>query len=728
MKHAILAATLVLAGIALSAAQLPQLPSGVRGLAERIPDLDRFLGPGPVLTSGVADAVGRVGALPAGVTEGHFASLMSLPRGPRGEFLLREGNFSAVVDSFCLKAGAHAATGGDGFLAAPLKGPWAPIIEGILRNAGRIPGLKQEDVQLLLWDLLARTKVGDLPRPLQLIASQLIAPRDLVTVNGGALGLVPQRLLDLAEERLPDGVREIFAAESRIRQMVADGVSTYEEFESTAVPDAADARGQVTEVGDDQWIESPQGFFVRFLPIGYQQVRVEVIVPRASARGDRAAAAAAPQLVAIAFTPGARQRPAPALALDLPSILAMPADTGGQRLGLSSIPAADAQPTDADDWLSNQPPIAPVSATPLTATPAAPQTPVTPATPPTPATPATPQTPATPATPQTPAAPQTPATPAAPQTSATPATPSTPQTPTSPQTPPAPSTPATPQTPATPRVPTTSTVAPTAVIDLPATAAAAQAFAASGARSSAAAGRQIVRYRWQVAGRPSVETATPSFPIASPPIGKLTVTLTVVDDVGNVSAPATGSVIVRQLAAPTAVLAVTPLTVAPNQAFVMNGASSFAAAGSVVVKYRWQVEGQATETADPRRTWTSPRVGKLAVTLTVVDDAGNVSAPAAASVIVAQTTAPTAVIEVPSTVPAGQGFAANGARSSAAPSARLVKYRWHIGEISSVETDGPTLQIGPQRAGKLLVTLVVIDDAGNASAPAAGTVLVLEPR
>ena len=119
----------VMAAVALSAAQLPQLPWAVRGLTERIPDLERFLAPGPVLTSGVTDAVGRMGALPAALADGQFESLTALPRGSNGAFLLHEGRFSTVVQSFCLKAGAHAATGGDGFLAAPLKGPWAAIIE-----------------------------------------------------------------------------------------------------------------------------------------------------------------------------------------------------------------------------------------------------------------------------------------------------------------------------------------------------------------------------------------------------------------------------------------------------------------------------------------------------------------------------------------------------------------------------------------------------------------------
>jgi hypothetical protein len=93
---------------------------------------------------------------------------------------------------------------------------------------------------------------------------------------------------------------------------------------------------------------------------------------------------------------------------------------------------------------------------------------------------------------------------------------------------------------------------------------------------------------------------------------------------------------------------------------------------------------------------------------------------------VRQLTAPTAVLDVPGTLAASQGFTANGTRSSAASGSRLVKYRWQIGDRGVSETDTPTLPVGPQPVGKLVVSLVVVDDAGNVSAPALGTVLVLE--
>lgn len=359
------------------AGQFPQLPGAVRGLVDRIPDLGRFTGQGPVLTTSLQDVVGRRGPLPGGLGDGSFAALTSLPLGSNGEVQLRPGRFAMTVESFCLHPGGRASAHAEGFFLAPLKGPGAPIISGVLRSASRFPELNQETIQLLLWGLIARTPVSSMPREVQAAAALLISPQDLIKVNGGALGLVPQELLDLAQERLPAGVREAFEAESRIRQMVADGVSTYEEFESVAVPDADDARENSDGSGDDEWVLHPNGFYIRFSPIGYQQVRVEFVVPR---RPGAAVFNQPPdrfRILPAAWYPAAGVQAGDVeQTLDLVDIVAIPGDSGGQRLGLSTrlVPGADPIPippagppmtrNDPPDDLGPQPPIAPLDSTP----------------------------------------------------------------------------------------------------------------------------------------------------------------------------------------------------------------------------------------------------------------------------------------------------------------------------------------------------------------------------
>jgi len=55
---------------AAAAPQFPRIPSGLGGLVRRLPGLDDFLKPGPVLTTSMGDASGRLGPLPDGVEFG----------------------------------------------------------------------------------------------------------------------------------------------------------------------------------------------------------------------------------------------------------------------------------------------------------------------------------------------------------------------------------------------------------------------------------------------------------------------------------------------------------------------------------------------------------------------------------------------------------------------------------------------------------------------------------
>ncbi|HZR26507.1 MAG TPA: hypothetical protein VFA59_23125, partial [Vicinamibacterales bacterium] len=462
-------AVVVCAVGAMAAGQLPRLPDALRNVPNRLPDLDRFLSAGPVLTTSGADAVGDlVDELPGSLARGRFNDMTALPRGPRGEFVLRPGRFSMTVESFCLQAGASAGTHGDGFMMAPLKGPWAPIFEGILRSADRVSAIKQESVQLLLWAILARTKLQDMPPEVQAAATAMLSPRDLLTVNGGALSLVPQRLLDLAEDRLPDGVRQAFEAESRVRQMLSDGISDYAEYESIAVPDAADARGSI-EAG--AWIRDRRGFFIRFTPNGYQRVRIEVVVPTT-------------RVAPVVWF--ARPQAAAPLMLDVPATVAVPADAGGQRLGLTTRPGDQfTVPTDDDQ----EPDL-----TPLT-----PGEPIAPAT--TPGTSA--GTPGTSAGSPGASAGAPGASAGSPGASAG-----------------APGTSAgSPGTSA--GSPTSARAIPTAVLEVPTTVSAGQSFVALGRKSSAIAPSQIVKYQWTVGANPPVTTADPQLPISAQPIGRL---------------------------------------------------------------------------------------------------------------------------------------------------------------------------------------------------------------
>ncbi len=78
-------------------------------------------------------------------------------------------------------------------------------------------------------------------------------------------------------------------------------------------------------------------------------------------------------------------------------------------------------------------------------------------------------------------------------------------------------------------------------------------------------------------------------------------------------------------------------------------------------------------TLDPSRPLA---IGRHVFQLVVRDDSGNVSIPDAAEVIVADQSAPTAVIKAPRVVPSGQSFVLDGSRSFDLGGGTVVSYVW----------------------------------------------------
>ena len=282
---------------------------------------------------------------------------------------------------------------------------------------------------------------------------------------------------------------------------------------------------------------------------------------------------------------------------------------------------------------------------------------------------------------------------------------------------------------------------PTAVLDAPATVGYGLAITVSGVRSADAGGGTIVLYRWTLDAGTLFETAMPSFTFSIDPahpfeLGSHTVRLIVVDNAGNVSAADTATVHVIDSGAPTAVIDA-PATVAFGLGFTVSGARSVDMGGRIAL-YQWTLDaGTLFETADPTFTFVVDLAHPLAlgthtVRLVVVDDAGNASAPAEAALRVVDSRAPTAVLEVPATVPFGQDFTASGVRSVDIDGS-IVLYRWTLDGEARADTAVPTLTFvidpaNPLAVGRHVIALVVVDTAGNESAPDAGVVRVIDDQ
>ncbi len=261
-------------------AQLPSLPKIPKDLADKLPDMSKILEEEPPITSNINDAVTEV-AFIDDFDPPVFIPMTVLPRTNNGAFVLeRPGLFAFKAKSYCLKAGTYAPTTGDGYLLAPLKGPKADIMRKLLDATYTHPDIAQRDIQVLIWAIIARTKISDMSRDRQVTASKILSPKDLFGLNNGALGLIPEDMMDQAFGNVPPAVRSVLEAEARLRQKMTQGEASYEELEEIAVRFGA----APSEEGDrviprGRWSFHPDGYFIRFLPEGYTRNNIQVYVP-----------------------------------------------------------------------------------------------------------------------------------------------------------------------------------------------------------------------------------------------------------------------------------------------------------------------------------------------------------------------------------------------------------------------------------------------------------------
>jgi len=190
------------------------------------------------------------------------------------------GCWSINLKSYCLHAGKYRPGKGEGYLYAPLKGDWAPIIQSVLRKSVLQPKIPQPLVQSLVWGILARTKIKDMPVTMKIAAAKILTPKEIYTINGGALGLIPESLREEALGGLPPAVRQVIEAEARIRDMLQSGIDTYEALERVAVRTGIAPRQKGDrEVPGGRWSYHPEGLFVRYQPFGYARTHMQISVP-----------------------------------------------------------------------------------------------------------------------------------------------------------------------------------------------------------------------------------------------------------------------------------------------------------------------------------------------------------------------------------------------------------------------------------------------------------------
>ena len=190
-------------------------------------------------------------------------------------FDLQPGYHRFLIQSYCLHAGTYAPTEGDGYLIAPLLGERAEIVRNVLQRTAHHPGIEQRDIQRLLWGIEAGARFTDFDPLFQVRIAPLLTAQDIAAL-GPDFNVIAAELLSL----LPADVRRQLQLYDRMRSLVTDLQTSYEEIEAVAVVQGAAPAGPGSrEIGPGPWAYSGDGFYVRVFPRSYSQTVLEVIRP-----------------------------------------------------------------------------------------------------------------------------------------------------------------------------------------------------------------------------------------------------------------------------------------------------------------------------------------------------------------------------------------------------------------------------------------------------------------
>lgn len=261
--------------VALAQFSLPSLPGGIR---VPVPPLPSLGGDNPTISTSFADAVTEIPFLD-GYEPADPRPMALLPRASDGSIRVQPGAWQMDAMSYCLHAGTHGPGKGEGYLYAPLAGPRGAVIRKVLQRSVAHTEIPQERIQVLIWAILARTRINQANAEIQDTAARLLDPSDIASLSGGGLDPFSNEIMRRALGAAPPLVRQVLDAENTLRGMMARAVP-YDQLAAVAVRSGDPPESNARKVPRGRWSYNPQGYLVRYVPNTYRETRVTLYRPQ----------------------------------------------------------------------------------------------------------------------------------------------------------------------------------------------------------------------------------------------------------------------------------------------------------------------------------------------------------------------------------------------------------------------------------------------------------------
>jgi hypothetical protein len=233
-------------------------------------------------------------------------SLMDLPQTQDGGFVLEPGFYEAEFKTYCLQPGTPDPREGDAYLQGPVTGYRKNIVESILLNSRDKNEIEQKNIQLLLWSTVSGADYNKLSQSVKADAARLLTPKQLFELKGGVMGMIKNVSQSTG----------ILNANSDIKKLFETSINSYDAYEKIAV---RREQSKVIKKGVkyDQWYKQTENYYVRYFPVSYKKVRIQVYMPDNLSGADNKL-----NNEYVVFDPTGQQ--------------AIPAFTNAQRLGIGA--------------------------------------------------------------------------------------------------------------------------------------------------------------------------------------------------------------------------------------------------------------------------------------------------------------------------------------------------------------------------------------------------------
>lgn len=244
----------------------------------KIPGLDTLLKGEPPLSTSIKDA--KIWGWPefAKIDLSDYVTLTDADRNAQNLFTLKPGHYKMTIKSFCGKGYTYGPTKGDGYVWGPWKGSRHAFINTILHAYNAHGDVPQRNVQLLIWQVLARVKPQDLSSEARSALIALLGDKGLDALKDGAADYFTGKLADELYKQASKELRPFIEYDNKIRGLSRDANATFDQFERLAV--LAPPEDTRSEINKGVWNISPSGYMIRYHPQSYSKTEVEVIVPR----------------------------------------------------------------------------------------------------------------------------------------------------------------------------------------------------------------------------------------------------------------------------------------------------------------------------------------------------------------------------------------------------------------------------------------------------------------